>query len=47
MLQHVDLYVNDYSLNLCDSGKESVLKLREEYLNLNGIEDKFVYRFFV
>jgi 1,4-dihydroxy-6-naphthoate synthase len=35
MRQHIDLYVNDYSLELGSKGKEAVNKLLEVYLSTN------------
>ena len=35
MRQHIDLYVNDYSLELGSKGKEAVHKLLEVYLSTN------------
>ena len=36
MLQHIGLYVNDYSLQLGENGKQAILKLIEVYQNLHG-----------
>ncbi|MBI2283734.1 MAG: 1,4-dihydroxy-6-naphthoate synthase [Bacteroidetes bacterium] len=36
MRQHIDLYVNHYSLNLGDEGKKAVNKLLEVYQKLNN-----------
>ena len=36
MKQHVDLYVNDYSLGLGDDGRKAVEKLMEVYAQLHG-----------
>lgn len=35
MRQHIDLYVNDYSLDLGDDGKHAVMKLLEVYKQLH------------
>jgi len=35
MRQHIDLYVNDYSLELGPKGKDAVHKLLEAYLSNN------------
>ena len=35
MKQHIDLYVNNYSLELGDDGRNAVLKLMEVYSNLH------------
>jgi 1,4-dihydroxy-6-naphthoate synthase len=40
MMQHVNLYVNEYSKDIGDLGKKSIYKLREEFLKLNNLEDK-------
>jgi len=46
MRQHIDLYVNNYSIALGDDGKHAVNKLLEVYEGLNGkankVEDIFV-----
>jgi 1,4-dihydroxy-6-naphthoate synthase len=39
MKQHIDLYVNDYSLALDDDGRKAVLKLMEVYGLLHSIKD--------
>jgi len=36
MKQHIDLYVNDYSLGLGDNGRKAVLKLMEVYGQLHN-----------
>lgn len=36
MRQHIDLYVNNYSIGLGDDGKHAVMKLLEVYEGLNG-----------
>lgn len=36
MRKHIDLYVNDYSINLGDEGKKTVRKLMEVYQQLNN-----------
>jgi 1,4-dihydroxy-6-naphthoate synthase len=36
MRQHIELYVNDYSLGLGDDGKKAVMKLLEVYAEMNG-----------
>jgi 1,4-dihydroxy-6-naphthoate synthase len=38
MRQHIDLYVNDYSIKLGEAGKRAVEKLLEVYNNINGLE---------
>jgi 1,4-dihydroxy-6-naphthoate synthase len=38
MRQHIDLYVNDYSLSLGEDGKAAIRKLKEIYDSLNNIE---------
>ncbi|HOE38482.1 MAG TPA: 1,4-dihydroxy-6-naphthoate synthase [Bacteroidales bacterium] len=40
MMQHVNLYVNEYSKDIGDLGKKSIYKLREEFLKLNNLEEK-------
>jgi 1,4-dihydroxy-6-naphthoate synthase len=35
MRQHIDLYVNNYSVALAEDGKEAVLKLFEVYQQLH------------
>ena len=46
MRKHIELYVNDYSLNLGESGKNAVLKLLEVYSKMNdrkvNIDEVFV-----
>ncbi len=37
MKQHIDLYVNNYSIGLGDDGRKAVLKLLEVYGQLHGI----------
>jgi 1,4-dihydroxy-6-naphthoate synthase len=39
MKQHIDLYVNNYSLGLGDDGKKAVLKLMEVYQQLHQLEN--------
>lgn len=36
MRQHIDLYVNNYSIGLGDDGRHAVMKLLEVYEGLNG-----------
>jgi len=36
MRKHIDLYVNDYSINLKEEGKAAVVKLLQVYENLKG-----------
>ena len=36
MRKHIDLYVNDYSINLNEEGKAAVVKLLQVYENLKG-----------
>jgi len=36
MRQHIDLYVNNYSINLNEDGKQAVLKLVEVFNQLNN-----------
>ncbi len=38
MRQHIDLYVNNYSLDLGDDGKLAIESLHEVYLELNNLE---------
>jgi 1,4-dihydroxy-6-naphthoate synthase len=38
MRQHIDLYVNNYSLDLGDEGKEAIENLHEVFLELNNQE---------
>jgi len=45
MRQHIDLYVNDYSIQLGDEGKRAVNKLLEVYNSVNGI-NKFYKNIF-
>jgi len=40
MRQHIDLYVNNYSIALSDDGKNAVMKLLEVYGKINGVEVK-------
>ena len=37
MRKHIDLYVNDYSINLKAEGKNAIIKLLQVYENLKGI----------
>ncbi|CAN5740942.1 1,4-dihydroxy-6-naphthoate synthase [soil metagenome] len=46
MRKHIDLYVNDYSLELGEAGKNAVKKIIAVYNNVNGI-DKEVENVFV
>ncbi len=36
MRRHIDLYVNDYSIDLGEAGRKAVIKLLEVYAKLNG-----------
>jgi 1,4-dihydroxy-6-naphthoate synthase len=38
MMQHIDLYVNNYSLGLGDDGKKAVMKLMEVYQQIHQID---------
>lgn len=38
MRKHIDLYVNDFSLQLGETGKSAVYKLLEVYANINNID---------
>ena len=38
MRQHIDLYVNNYSIDLGDAGKEAVKKLLSVYNEVNGLK---------
>ena len=38
MRKHIDLYVNDYSIDLKAEGKDAILKLLQVYENLKGIK---------
>jgi 1,4-dihydroxy-6-naphthoate synthase len=38
MRQHIDLYVNNYTLDLGDEGKEAIENLHEVFLELNNQE---------
>ncbi len=38
MLQHIDLYVNDFSLSLGENGRQAILKLIEVYKTIHGGE---------
>lgn len=40
MMQHVNLYVNEFSKDIGDLGKKSIYKLREEFWKLNNLEEK-------
>ncbi len=37
MRQHINLYVNEYSLDLADAGRSAVLKLMDVYRSLNNV----------
>ena len=37
MRKHIDLYVNDYSIDLKQEGKNAIVKLLKVYENLNGV----------
>lgn len=39
MRQHIDLYVNNYSLELGDEGREAIENLHEVYLEINNQEE--------
>ena len=39
MRQHIDLYVNNYSLNLGDEGREAIENLHEVFLEINNQEE--------
>ena len=43
MRQHIDLYVNDYSLSLGDLGKAAVIKLIDVYRQMNKQKTVFSY----
>lgn len=47
MMKHVDLYVNNYSIDLGEDGKESVIKLKEEFLQLNELSGNKMLKLFV
>ena len=36
MRKHIDLYVNNYSINLKEEGKDAIIKLLQVYENLKG-----------
>lgn len=38
MRQHIDLYVNNYSLDLGDEGKSAIEKLHQVFLEVNNLE---------
>jgi 1,4-dihydroxy-6-naphthoate synthase len=38
MRQHIDLYVNDYSLDLGEEGRLAIESLHEVFLELNDME---------
>jgi len=38
MRQHIDLYVNNYSLDLGDAGREAIENLHEVFLEINNLE---------
>jgi 1,4-dihydroxy-6-naphthoate synthase len=47
MRQHIDLYVNEFSLTLGNTGKDAVLQLLKVYYEMNNVdfpnqEDLFV-----
>ena len=47
MRQHIDLYVNNYSVDLGEEGKKAVWKLLEVYQQLNSsqkINDDIIFR---
>ncbi len=39
MRQHIDLYVNNYSLDLGDEGREAIENLHEVFLEINNLEE--------
>ncbi len=47
MKQHIDLYVNDYSLGLGDDGRKAVLKLMEVYGQLHPITNVHAKEIFI
>jgi 1,4-dihydroxy-6-naphthoate synthase len=38
MMQHVNLYVNEYSKDIGNLGKKSIYKLQEEFLRINNFK---------
>lgn len=38
MQKHIDLYVNDYSIDLKKEGKDAIIKLLQVYENLKGVK---------
>jgi 1,4-dihydroxy-6-naphthoate synthase len=38
MRQHIDLYVNDYSLDLGEEGRQAIESLHEVFLEINDLE---------
>jgi 1,4-dihydroxy-6-naphthoate synthase len=50
MRQHIDLYVNNYSIDLGEDGKKAVRKLLEVYREINSsaaiVDDIFIGYFF-
>ena len=47
MMKHVDLYVNNYSIELGDEGIASIIKLKDEFLKLNKTRDDKKLKLFV
>ena len=47
MKQHIDLYVNNYSLGLGDDGKKAVLKLMEVFAQINHTEQLNIKNIFI
>lgn len=39
MRQHIDLYVNNYSLDLGEDGREAIEEMHEVFLELNNLEE--------
>ncbi len=47
MRQHIDLYVNNYSLELGEDGKKAVLKLMEVFAQINHTEQQNTKNIFI
>lgn len=47
MRQHIDLYVNNYSLGLGEDGKKAVLKLMEVFGQINHTEQRVTKNIFI
>ena len=47
MKQHIDLYVNNYSLGLGDDGKKAVLKLMEVFAQINHTKQQNIKNIFI